>query len=147
MAPNGSIEEAVRSFAGALESGDLERAVDLFSTDAVYLNPNGEFRGTEEIRRYLQWMFESNSNLKVEPVGLGILTSGNKAAFEHNVSGTFQGRKWKLLMLCSYEFSEGKIRRLVTVFDRLAMAKQVGRGWMAQRAVAAVIKGSEKGLR
>jgi len=147
MAPNGSAEEILRNFVGTLERRDLEKAVGFFSNDAVYLNPHGEFRGATEIRRYLKWMFESNSDLKIEPVGIGILTAGNKAAFEHNVSGIYGGSKWKLPMICSYELSEGKIRRLVTLYDRLAMAKQVGKGWMAQKAVAAVIKGSEKGLR
>ena len=147
MAPNGSTEETVRSFAGALEKRDLEEAVGFFSTDAVCLNPHGEFRGTTEIRRYLKWMFDSNSDLKIEPAGIRILAAGNKAAFEHNVSGIYGGSKWKLPMICSYELSEGKIRRLVTLYDRLAMAKQVGKGWMAQKAVSAVIKGSEKGLR
>lgn len=147
MAPNGDGEAVLRGFAQALESADLEKAVGYFSTDAVYVTPYGEFRGTTEVRRYLRWMFDTNSGLKIEPTGIGILAVGNRAVYEHNVSATFRGKKWKLPMLCTYELSEGRIRRLVTLFDRLALAKQVGAGWMAQRTVAAVIKASEKGLR
>jgi limonene-1,2-epoxide hydrolase len=147
MAPNGGAEETIRGFAAALETRDLERAAGFFSTDSVYQNPHGEFKGIAEIRRYLKWLFESNSDLKIEPVGIGVLVAGNKAAFEHHVSGVYGGAKWQLLMICSYELSQGKIRRVVTLYDRLAMAKQVGKGWMAQKAVSAVIKGSEKGLR
>jgi len=147
MMEEGRGDEVLRSFAQALASRDLEKALSFFSPDAVYLNPSGEFKGTAEIRRYLRWMFAANSELDIEESGIGILAAGNKAAFEHTVRGTMEGRKWELPMLCSYELSDGKIRRILTVFDRLAMAQQVGKGWMAQRAVHAVIKGSEKGLR
>jgi ketosteroid isomerase-like protein len=147
MMTDGGGEAVVRGFAEALESGDLERTLGHFTSDAVYSNPSGEFKGTEEIRRYLRWMFETNSDLKIKTVGIGVLAAGNRAAFEHTVGGTFQGSTWELPMLCSYEFTDGKIRRIVTIYDRLALAKQVAKGWMARRAVAAVIKGSERGLR
>jgi len=142
----GTVDNLLRSFAATLESRDLEKAIGFFAPDATYMTPNGRFKGTAEIRRYLRWMFETNSDLRVEESGIGILASGNKAAFEHTVRGTFQGAKWALDMLCSYEFSEGKIKRILTVYDRLAMAKQVAKGWLPQKAVGAVIKASEKGL-
>ena len=142
----GAIETLLRSFARALESRDLEKALSFFSPDAVYLTPNGQFTGTAGIRRYLRWMFETNSDMQIEESGVGILVSGNKAAFEHTVRGTFEGRKWELAMLCTYEFSDGKIRRILTVYDRLSMARQVAKGWLPQKAVGAVIKASEKGL-
>jgi hypothetical protein len=49
-------------------------------------------------------------------------------------------------MLCTYELTNGKIKRMLTVYDRLSMAKQVGKGPMAQWAVRAIIRASEKGL-
>lgn len=147
MTTEGGTDAVLRDFTHSLERRDLEKALSFFSPDAVYVSPSGEFRGTAEIRRYLGWMFETNSDLKIEASGIGILAAGNKAAFEHTIRGTFQGKKWELPMLCTYELGEGKIRRISTAYDRLAMAKQVAKGWMAQRAVAAILKGSEKGLR
>lgn len=143
----GGIESIMRSFARALESRDLDKALPFFAPDATYITPNGRFTGTEEIRRYLRWMFENNSELAVEECGVGILASGNKAAFEHIVRGTLQGKKWELPMLCIYEFAGDKIKRVVTAYDRLSLAKQAAKGWLAQKAVNAVIKGGEKGLR
>jgi len=52
-----------------------------------------------------------------------------------------------LPILCTYEASDGKIKRILTLYDRLSMARQVAKGWLPQKAVAAVIKASEKGLR
>ena len=143
----GATETLLRSFARTLESRDLEKALSFFSPDAVYLNPSGRFTGTTEIRRYLRWMFETNSELQIVECGVGILASGNKAVFEHTIRGTFQGKKWELPILCTYEASDGKIKRILTLYDRLSMARQVATGWLPQKAVAAVIKASEKGLR
>ncbi len=143
----GAIETLLRSFARTLESRDLEKALSFFLPDAVYVNPSGRFTGTAEIRRYLRWMFETNSELQIVESGVGILASGNKAVFEHTIRGTFQGKKWELPILCTYEASDGKIKRILTLYDRLSMARQVAKGWLPQKAVAAVIKASEKGLR
>jgi uncharacterized protein (TIGR02246 family) len=142
----GAIETLLRSFARTLESRDLEKALSFFSPDAVYVNPSGRFTGTAEIRRYLRWMFETNSELQIVECGVGILASGNKAVFEHTIRGTFQGKKWELPILCTYESADGKIKRILTLYDRLSMARQVAKGWLPRRAVGAVIKASEKGL-
>jgi uncharacterized protein (TIGR02246 family) len=137
----------LRSFARALESRDLEKTVGFFSPDAVYVTPSGEFKGTAEIRRYFHWMFETNSELRITESGVGILAVGDKAAFDHVIRGTFRGTKWELPILCTYELKDGKVKRMLTVYDRLSMAKQVGKGWLAQWAVGAVVKASEEGLR
>jgi ketosteroid isomerase-like protein len=139
--------DTLRNFARALESRDIEKTVALFSPDGVYETPSGTFKGTTEIRRYFRWMFETNSELRVTESGIGILALGDKAAFEHVIRGTFKGTKWELPILCTYELRDGKVKRMLTVYDRLAMARQVGKGWMAQWAVGAIVKASEKGLR
>ena len=139
--------DILRSFAKTLESRDVEKAVGFFTPDAVYETPSGVFKGAAEIRRYFRWMFETNSELRITESGIGVLALGDKAAFEHVIRGTFKGQKWELPILCTYELSNGKVKRMLTVYDRLAMAKQVGKGWMAQKAVGAVVKASEKGLR
>lgn len=139
--------DTLRSFAKALESRDVDKTVGFFAQDAVYETPNGTFKGAAEIRRYFQWMFTTNSELRVTESGVGILAVGDKAAFEHVLRGTFGGERWEIPILCTYELRDGKVSRMLTVFDRLSLAKQVGKGAMARRAVAAVIKAAEKGLR
>ncbi len=138
--------DTLRSFAKALESRDVEKAVGFFLPDGVYETPSGTFRGAAEIRRYFRWMFEANSEIRVTESGIGILAMGDKAAFEHVIRGTLGGQKWELPILCTYEFRDGKVKRMLTVYDRLSLAKQVGKGRMAQWAVGAVVKASEKGL-
>lgn len=138
--------DTLRRFARALESRDVEKAVGVFSQDAVYETPNGTFRGAVEIRRYFQWMFTTNSEIRVTESGVGILAVGDKAAFEHVLHGTFGGQTWQMPILCTYELRDSKVVRMLTVYDRLSLARQVGKGMMAQRAVGAVIKAAEKGL-
>ena len=138
--------DTLRGFAKSLESRDVEKTVGFFAQDAVYETPNGTFRGSAEIRRYFQWMFETNSEIRVTESGVGILAVGDKAAFEHVLRGAFGGQRWELPMLCTYEMEDGKVRRMLTVYDRLSLAKQVGKGVVAWQAVGAVIKATEKGL-
>jgi len=138
--------DILRSFARALESRDVEKTVGFFSQDAVYETPNGTFKGSAEIRRYFQWMFTTNSEIRVTESGVGILALGDKAAFEHVLHGTFRGQTWEMPILCTYELRDGKVKRMLTVYDRLSLARQVGKGVMARRAVGAVIKAAEKGL-
>jgi ketosteroid isomerase-like protein len=141
------LESIMRSFVRALESRDVDKALSFFTADASYLTPNGEFKGMAEIRRYLQWMLNTNSALSVQESGIGIASSGDKAAFEHIIRGTARGMRWEVPAVCTYQFSGDKIKRVVTIFDRLSLAKQVATGWMAKKGVNAVIKGAEKGLR
>lgn len=138
--------DILRSFARALESRNVEKTVGFFSQDAVYETPNGTFKGSAEIRRYFQWMFTTNSEIRVTESGVGILALGDKAAFEHVLHGTFRGQTWEMPILCTYELRDGKVKRMLTVYDRLSLARQVGKGVMARRAVGAVIKAAEKGL-
>lgn len=140
------VGDILRSFAKALESRDAAKAASHFTADATYETPSGTFKGTEEIKRYFTWMLTTNSEIRVRESGIGIFAMGDKAAFEHVIRGAFRGEKWELPILCTYEFRDGKVKRMLTVYDRLSLAKQVGRGWIAQWAVGAVIKASEKGL-
>lgn len=138
--------DVLRSFAKALEGRDVDKTVGHFTADAVYETPSGTFRGTEEIRRYFVWMFATNSEVRVTESGIGVFAMGDKAVFEHTIRGTFRGRKWELPILCTYELKDGKVKRMLTVYDRLSLAKQVGRGWIAQWAVGSIIRAAEKGL-
>jgi len=145
--PKEKIESIMRDFVEALVKRDVEKGLSFFTEDATYVTPHGTFKGKEELKRLLTWMTQSIPDLTLTDAGIGIMVQGNKAVYEHVLEATFEGRKWKALALCAYEFSGEKIQHLRTVFDRLSIAKQVVKGWFAERAVSSIVKGMEKGLR
>lgn len=137
---------AMRGYVKALAEKDVEKALSFLAPEAEQATPSGTFKGQADIRRYLRWLFETNSELSVAETGIGIVTMENKAAFEHTLRGVIRDRRWELPMVCTYRFAGDKIDRIVTVYDRLSLAKQVTKGWMAQRAINAVIGATEQGL-
>ena len=147
MAEQG-LEPLIREFVGALASGDVEKAVSCFADDGAWEAPHGSFRGKEELRRYISWMAESNTDVTIADAGIGIavLGDGDSAVFEHVIGGTFQGQRWETLAMCVYEFVDGKIRTVRAVFDRLAVAQQAAPGWLARRLVGMVVNSTQKGL-
>jgi hypothetical protein len=72
---------------------------------------------------------------------------GDKAFFEHVISGTFQGKKYEMLAMCAYEFSGDKIKNARSVYDRLLTAQQCVKGWPAKPIVNMVVKQSEKAMK
>jgi len=144
---NEKIKSLMHDFAKALAERDVEKALSFFAEDATYVTPHGTFKGKEELKRLLTWMTQSTPDLTVTDAGIGVMVQGNKAVYEHVLEATFEGRKWKALAMCVYEFSDEKIQHLRTVFDRLSLAKQVATGWLAQKAVDSIIDAMEKGLR
>jgi hypothetical protein len=78
--------------------------------------------------------------------GAGILVEGDKAAFEHRFSGIFEGQRVAWLALCAYELAGGKIQRVRTVQDRLAILQQGAKGWLEKTLVNSLVKRVEKGL-
>jgi len=135
----------MRDFVKAMGKGDVEKMLSFLTEDAVWANPNGTFKGKEELRRYLTAMSESMKDITVTECGNGIIVQGNKAFFEHVIGGTIEGRRAEALAICAYEFSGDKIKEVRTTYDRLLMAQQAATGlgkWM----VNMIVKQSEKGL-
>ncbi len=141
------IENIVRDYAKALSDKDIDKALSFCTDDAVWVTPQGTFKGKEELRHYLSWMAQSMPDLLITETGIGVIAHGNKAVYEHTFFGTFEGMEWEVLAMCAYEFSGDKIQNLRTVFDRLSVAKQAAQGWMAKTAVDSIIENMQKGLR
>lgn len=141
------IESIMRDYIKALSDKDIDKALSFCAEDAMWITPLGTFKGKEELRHYLTWMAQSMPDLSITETGIGIIAKGSKAFYEHIFSGTLQGMKWEVLAMCAYEFSGDKIQDLRTVFDRLSLANQVAQGWMAKKAVSAIIENMQKGLR
>jgi len=137
----------IRDCFGALEKGDVEKGLSFWAEDGIWITPSGTFKGKKDLKRYLTWMAESMKDLKITETGNGIIVQGNKAFVEHNIAATFQGMRGEVLAMCAWEFSNGRIQRMSTVMDRLSMARQGAKGWLAKWMVNLIVKQAEKGLR
>ena len=140
------IVSIMRDCFGAMEKGDVEKGLSFWAEDAVWITPSGTFKGKEEVKRRLTWMAESMQDVKITETGNGIIAQGDKAFIEHNIAGTFQGMRVEVLAMCAWEFSNGRIQRMSTVMDRLSMARQGAKGWLAKWLVNSIVKQAEKGL-
>ncbi len=141
---NEEIANIMRDFVQTLAKGDVEKTLSFFSEDAVWVNPNGTFKGKNELRRSLSGLAESMQDMAVTETGNGIIVKGNKAFFEHVIAATVQGRRAEVLAMCAYEFSDGKIKEVREAFDRLALAQQVAKGWLPKMLVNLIVKQAEK---
>lgn len=140
------IASIMRDCFGALEKGDVEKGLSFWAEDGVWITPQGTFKGKEELRRYLKWMSESMQDTKITETGNGIIVQGDKAFVEHIIAGTSQGVRSEVLAVCAWEFSDGRIKRMSTVMDRLSQAKQMAKGPLAKWLVNSIVKRAEKGL-
>jgi ketosteroid isomerase-like protein len=136
----------MREFAKSLEDGDVEKSMSLFTEDPVYDTPYGPYKGKEAVRHLLTVMSKNMKDMKITESGNGIIVQGDKAFFEHVLSGTYQGKRYEMLGMCAYEFSGDKIKYLRTVYDRLLTAQQCVSGWPAKSIVNMVVKQSEKAM-
>jgi len=137
----------MRNFKDAYNKKDIEESLSFFTEDADWLNPNGEFKGKEEIKNYLRWGFEISPDQKIIESGVKIIAEEDKAVYEHILEGSFEGMKYQILALCIYEFTGDKFQHLRTTYDRLSMAKQLAKGPVAKTAVNSIINRMEKGLK
>ena len=140
------IRSLMRDFIRAQEEGDVEKALSFFTADAEYVTPMGTFRGQEELRHYFAHTAQTIPDLTITPTGVDILVDGNQAAYEHVISGTYQGKHCEWLALCAYEFEGEKIQRLRTIFDRLGVVEQAASGWLQERVVGIIASQTTKGL-
>ena len=144
---NEEIANIMRDFVQTLAKGDVEKTLSFFTEDVVWVEPNGTFKGKNELRSYLSAQAKSMENKTVTETGNGIIVEGNKAFFEHVLGATVQGRRAEFLAMCAYEFSNGKIKEVRTTYDRLLIAQQAVKGWLPKMMVNMMVKQAEKGLR
>jgi ketosteroid isomerase-like protein len=136
----------MRDFVKTLGEGDVEKLLSFLTEDAVWVNPNGTFKGKKELTRYLTVFSQSMRDVTVTECGNGIIVQGNKAFFEHVIAGTIEGKRAEALAMCAYEFSDDKIKEVRTTYDRLLMSQQVA-PWFGKWMVNFIVKQAEKGLR
>jgi hypothetical protein len=137
----------MRKFKDAFNKKDLKEILSFFAEDADWVNPNGEFKGKEEIKSYLKWGFEIVPDQKIIESGVKIIAEEDKAVYEHILEGSVEGMKYQILALCIYESKGSKFQHLRSTYDRLSMAKQLAKGPIAKTAVNSIINRMEKGLK
>lgn len=143
---NENIQNIMRDFVKVMAEGDVEKTLTFFTEDAVFACPNGTFKGEEELRRFMTIQSQTIQNMTVTEAGNGIIVEGDKAFFEHIISGMLQGKKAEVLSMCAYEFDGDKISNVRSTFDRLRMAQQVAPGWFAKRMINSIVNKFEAGL-
>ncbi|HEX9896343.1 MAG TPA: nuclear transport factor 2 family protein [Dehalococcoidales bacterium] len=141
------IKDAIRGFLKSSTAGDVKGALSFFTEDAVWISPQGTFKGTAQIEKLITWMNRMNKDNKVTETGIGIITQGDTGVIEHNLSGIYNGMKWESPTVCIYEFKNGKIANIRAFMDRLTQAQQAAKGMFAKWAVNAVVNGTQKGLK
>ncbi|MBN1814793.1 MAG: nuclear transport factor 2 family protein [Anaerolineae bacterium] len=143
---NQEIKKTVREFLAAFAARDLETALSFLAEDATWITPAGEYEGKGAVRRYLKWEFETVPSLTVTETGAGLVAEGNQALIEHTLAGTVRGEPCEWLTMCAYEFRNGQIREIRTVFDRLTLVQQSATGWLESKIVDAVASQTESGV-
>ena len=145
--PEEKIAGIMREFVKAMAAGDVEKTIAYFTDDAVVTNPYGTYKGKDAIKGHMAAMFRNLKDMKFVETGNGIIVQGDKAFFEHVISGTYQGKKFEMLSMCAYEFSGDKVKGIREVYDRLLTAQQVVKGWPAKPMVNMIVKQSEKAMK
>ena len=142
------IGSIIRDFVGAFEKRDVEKTLSFLTEDAVWVAPEGTFKGKEEVKRLLAWAAQAG-RVHHRDAGIGIVVKGNKAVYEYILEGSpTRGPKYETRGICIYEFSGEKIQHHRALYDRLSVVDQVVAGsWFAKRVVGSIIGRYEKGLR
>jgi ketosteroid isomerase-like protein len=137
----------MREFVKAMAAGDAEKTISYLTDDAISVTPYGTYKGKEAIKQNVAAMSQNMKDMNVREAGNGIISQGDKAFFEHILSGTLNGKKYEMLAICAYEFSGDKIKNIRSVYDRLLTAQQVVTGWPAKPIVNMVVRQSEKAMK
>jgi ketosteroid isomerase-like protein len=145
--PEEKLAGIMREYEKAKADMDLEKAFSYLTDDVVLVTPNGTFKNKAAIKSFLTAMDKYMKDTKVTETGNGIIVQGDKAFYEHVVSGTYQGKKYELLAMSAYEFKGDKIKAVRDVGDRLLVAQQTAKGWLAKTLINMIIKQMEKSMK
>ena len=137
-------ERVIRDIHEAINKGDLEKALSFFADDATMITCEGTFTGKAEIRRRFTWFVQQWSDLKV--IEKDLILGEDRVAHEYVIEGTTPHGKEHLPGAAIYVFGNGKVQQVHDYHDRLTLARQLSRGWLARRTVSSIIERMEKGL-
>lgn len=139
-------EDVIRNLVAFLERKDIGGVLSYFTDDATWFTPQGIFRGKEEIKRYLDWLCNSLSDIRFTYEGVGILVQGTSGVHQSIYSATYKRIKFSVDNICTYEFSGNKIKNHWIVNDMLSIVKQAVANPIARKAVDLIIVKTVGGL-
>jgi ketosteroid isomerase-like protein len=148
------IVSKIRDFIEAYVKRDVEKTLSFLTEDVVWDQPEGTFKGKEEVKRLLIWLPKSfwYSQIKIRDAGVGILVKGNKAVYEQIIEGvSAHDRTYEAPAISIFEFSGEKIQQYRTLCDRMTLGKQgCGKqgygGWLDRRILTGILNTWEGGL-
>ena len=140
------IKDAIRGFLKSWTAGDTKQALSFFAADAVWIGPQGTFKGTAQIEKFLTWVTGMVKDYKITETGIGVVTQGDTGVIEHNLFGIYNGMKTVQPAVCIYDFQNGKIANVRVFQDRLTVAQQAAKG-IAKWMVNMIVNATQKGLK
>ena len=115
-----NIETLIHNFLDAYMKLDVDGTLSFFAENAVWQVPDGVFKGKEEMKRYLNWVFKMNPQIKFRDAGIGLVVKDNKAVYEYMLEAvTSEGMKYETPGVRTYEISDGKIKQHNLLLDHV----------------------------
>ncbi len=114
--------------------------------DVTFVSPFGSFSGKEQVGNYFQWMFNTVQGIKFTKTGVGFFVKDDKGVDEHTVTGIYDGVPVEFLAICTYQFSNSKIKEMRDAFDCLTVVNQTAKGWLPKKIVGTIVQKGRKGL-
>ena len=68
----------MRDLIKSLETNDVEKTLSFFADDGIWVNPNGRFKGKEELRRYMTSSAKTMQDVKITETGNKIIVQGRQ---------------------------------------------------------------------
>lgn len=114
--------------------GNLDSIEEFFRDDVIAHEPDGDFRGIEEIRRYLATYLAAfpDQNVTVDDV----IAEGDKVVSRYTVRGTHTGetedfgpptgKQVHLEGITIYHFKGGRLAEMWDRYDNLSVMQQLG---------------------
>jgi ketosteroid isomerase-like protein len=147
------VARCVQEYRDAYQARDVERMLALFADDAELTLAPGTFRGKDAIRKLLDWDVRLSPAATVRDAGIGVHVAEHTAVSERVISLTFEGIPYEEQAVTVFEFDEeGKIRRLRSYYDKLALMDEIAsrypgiRGWIFRRLTGFLVAQGRRGL-
>nr|KXH72602.1 MAG: hypothetical protein AM325_00800 [Candidatus Thorarchaeota archaeon SMTZ1-45] len=139
------IREVAMDLDDAIESRNIEQIVSFFADDCEIELMGVTLSGKDGARKWLEWLFETLVEIKLEPVI--IMVDGNAFFEEFILIGTLpNGKTVKSKQSEVLIYENYKIKSLRLYFDRLDFADVVAEGIISRRIVKTLIARSLRGL-
>ncbi|MEJ2211628.1 MAG: nuclear transport factor 2 family protein [Anaerolineae bacterium] len=127
------IRRVARILDEATERQDVETVLSCFADEGEVEFFGLTFKGKDEIRRAIRWMYDSLGSTRFEPVN--ILVDGNVFFEEFVLHATPEGRALAIKAAEVLVYHDLKIASLRLYFDRMELARTLATGFIERLLV------------